>query len=74
MGKKEKRDQRYRGSMTESEPVVKETEYGKRIYSGFHFDWLIDRYMKWLPGAYFAAMFIFISFGFWVGKLFCFFL
>lgn len=44
MGKKEKRDQRYRESMTESEPVVKETEYGKRIYSGFHFDWLIDRY------------------------------
>uniref|UniRef100_K1PBI3 Uncharacterized protein n=1 Tax=Magallana gigas TaxID=29159 RepID=K1PBI3_MAGGI len=27
MGKKEKRDQRYRESMTESEPVVKETEY-----------------------------------------------
>lgn len=44
MGKKEKRDQRYRESTTESEPVVKETEYGKRIYSGFHFDWLIDRY------------------------------
>lgn len=44
MGKKEKRDQRYRESMTESEPVVKETEYGKRIYSGFHSDWLIDRY------------------------------
>lgn len=32
MGKKEKRDQRYRESMTKSEPVVKETEYGKRIY------------------------------------------